>query len=92
MNFDTGIARSLGHRAKPLRFFTVWQTADRAAGGLQPLQRRGRSHGDLWDEKTKKAANRDLLKVSKFTSKPDTFAIFESEKEFIIYKRLQACQ
>ncbi len=23
MNFDTGIARSLGHRAKPLRFFTV---------------------------------------------------------------------
>jgi hypothetical protein len=21
MNFDTGIARSLGHRAKPLRFF-----------------------------------------------------------------------
>jgi hypothetical protein len=24
MKFDTGIARSLGHRAKPLRFFTVY--------------------------------------------------------------------
>ncbi len=23
LNFDTGIARSLGHRAKRLRFFTV---------------------------------------------------------------------
>ena len=30
MNFDTGIVRSLGHRAKPLRFFTVhcWKIAD----------------------------------------------------------------
>ncbi len=24
MNFDAGIAKSLGHRAKPLRFFTVY--------------------------------------------------------------------
>jgi hypothetical protein len=34
----------------------------------------------VWDEKTKRAANRGLLKVPKFTSKPDTFTIFELEK------------
>ncbi len=43
----------------------------------------------VWDEKTKRAANRSLLKVPKLTSKPDTVTIFEFEKEFIIYKRVQ---
>jgi hypothetical protein len=43
-----------------------------------------------WDEKTKRAANRGLLKVPKFTDKSDTLTIFEFEKEFIIYKKAAA--
>ena len=44
----------------------------------------------VWDEKTKRAANRGLLKVPKFTGKSDTLTIFEFEKEFIIYKKAAA--
>ncbi len=35
MNFDIGIIRSLGHRAKPLRFFTVYHQIPMAAEDIE---------------------------------------------------------
>jgi hypothetical protein len=58
-------------------------------GARGDLLTRRQSFG-VWDEKTKRAANRGLLKVPKFTGKSDTLTIFEFEKEFIIYKKAAA--
>jgi hypothetical protein len=69
---------------EPLRDCNLYREeaeAMEAAGAIRQLIMGAR--GDLlawrqsfgvWDEKTKRAANRGLLKVPKFTSKPGTFA------------------